>query len=570
MSLFGSIQLGANTLQAMQIGLQVTGNNIANADTPGYIRQETVYKPAPVQRIGGLVLGLGVQVDGIVQQIDKFVQDRLVGAKGDRAGADIQQKAYNEVETVLNGLSGTTDLSTSLTTFVNSIQGVLGGGDSPATRNLIVGNGQALTQNITNLASRVGSIRDEYNDRVASSAGEINNLADQIKKLNVQIATAEGGGSSSSQAGGLRVQRQTAINRLSEIVGIKVTEQPSGADNISVGGEFLVFEGQSRQVEVKKTSGNGALENTIQFSDTKSALAANSGELQGEYTARDQIAGNLLDGLNKFASTLAFEFNKVYSQGQGSVGFGKLTSVNSVTDADKPLDEAGLAFSPTNGTFQILVHNKNQDITQTHDITIAVNGLDNDTTLNSLAKQIDSIDGISASVTTGGKLQITSDSSDTEFAFSGDTSGTLASLGLNTFFTGSTAQDIGVNQELIGIGNEAKFAASGGGLGSNADTGNAEKLSQFLSTPLASADGSKLPDIYDQIINSVSQGATVAKSTASGYQTFEAQLNGQLQAVGGVSIDEEAIQLMTLQRIYQASARFIKTASDLLDVLVNI
>src|SRR4029077_19611210 len=156
MSLFGSIQLGANTLQAMQIGLQVTGNNIANADTPGYIRQETVYKPAPVQRIGGLVLGLGVQVDGIVQKIDKFVQDRLVGAKGDRAGADIQQKAYNEVETVLNGLSGATCVKTALTTFINWSNGVLGGGDSPATRNLIVGNGQALTQDITNLASRVG------------------------------------------------------------------------------------------------------------------------------------------------------------------------------------------------------------------------------------------------------------------------------------------------------------------------------------------------------------------------------------------------------------------------------
>ena len=68
----------------------------------------------------------------------------------------------------------------------------------------------------------------------------------------------------------------------------------------------------------------------------------------------------------------------------------------------------------------------------------------------------------------------------------------------------------------------------------------------------------------------MSQGATVAKSTANGFQTFEDTLNGQLQAVSGVSIDEEAIQLMTLQRIYQASAKFIQTASDLLDVLVNI
>ncbi len=50
MSLFGSIQMGGNTLQAMQIGLQVVGNNIANANTPGYVRQEAVYVPAPVQR----------------------------------------------------------------------------------------------------------------------------------------------------------------------------------------------------------------------------------------------------------------------------------------------------------------------------------------------------------------------------------------------------------------------------------------------------------------------------------------------------------------------------------------
>src|SRR3990172_1903816 len=82
MSLFGSIQLGANTLQVMQIGLQVTGNNIANANTPGYIRQKVIYSPAPVQRIGNLVLGLGVQIDGIVDQVDKFVLDRLVGARG--------------------------------------------------------------------------------------------------------------------------------------------------------------------------------------------------------------------------------------------------------------------------------------------------------------------------------------------------------------------------------------------------------------------------------------------------------------------------------------------------------
>ncbi len=73
MSLFGSIQMAGNTLQAMQIGLHVVGNNIANANTPGFIRERVIYAPAPVQTIGTLTLGTGVKIAGIVQGIDRFV-----------------------------------------------------------------------------------------------------------------------------------------------------------------------------------------------------------------------------------------------------------------------------------------------------------------------------------------------------------------------------------------------------------------------------------------------------------------------------------------------------------------
>jgi flagellar hook-associated protein 1 FlgK len=569
MSLFGSIQIGANTLRAMQIGLQVTGNNIANANTPGYIRQEVIYSPAPVQRIGNLVLGLGVQVDGIVDKIDKFVLDRLVGARGDRAGAEIQEQAYHEVESLLNGLSGTVDLGTSITNFFNSIGEVLNDPSSAAARNLVVGQGRSLTGTINSLASRVLTIREQYNDRVDATADEINNLSEQIRRLNIQIVTTEGGGGS-SDAGGLRVQRQQAVDRLSEILGITVDEQTSGALNISVGGEFLVFEGQRRAVEVESTGGDGITLVTVRFADTQSALTTTSGELQGLYVARDGIVGDFLDGLDELAGVLAFEFNKIYSQGQGLVGFGQLTSVNGVNDADVPLDEAGLDFTPVNGTFQLLVHNKTQDITKTHDVRVDLNGLDDDTSLNDLAATLDAIDGISASITAAGKLQISVSSSDTEFAFSGDTSGLLAALGLNTFFTGSSALDIGVNSELQGLGNEAKFAASLGGIGRTADTENALRLFSFLETPLAAAGGNTLPDVYDRLINTISQGATIARSVAEGFRVFEGTLDGQLQAVGGVSLDEEAIQLITLQRIYQASARFIQVAAEMLDVLINL
>jgi flagellar hook-associated protein 1 FlgK len=569
MSLFGSIQLGANTLRAMQIGLQVTGNNIANANTPGFIRQEVVYSPAPVQKIGNLVLGLGVQVDGIVDKIDKFVLDRLVGARGDRAGAEVPEEAYSEIENLLNGLSGETDLSTQFTNFINSFGDLLTDPTSAAARNLVITQGDSLAASLNSLSQRATSIRAEFDDRIVASADEINTLSEQIRLLNIQVATVEGGGTG-SQAGGLRVLRQQAVDRLSELVGVSVAEQPSGAVNVSVGGEFLVFEGQRRAVEIEQSSEGGFTISTVQFAETNSPLQTSSGELNGLYAARDQIVGDFLDGLDQVAGALAFEFNKIHTQGQGQVGFGDLTSVNSISNADAALDEAGLAFTPVSGYFDVLVYNRAQNLTSTQRVFIQLDGLDDDTTLNDLASKLDAINGISASVTSNGKLRITSDSKDTEFAFDDDNSGALAALGLNTFFTGSTARDIGVNSELRGLGNEAKLAVSGGGLGSQSDSANALLLSKFLDKPLNSAGGLTLPDIYDRLINTISQGATVAKSVAEGFRVFEGTLDGQLQAVSGVSIDEEAINLITLQRIYQASARFIQAAADLLDVLVNL
>jgi flagellar hook-associated protein 1 FlgK len=268
------------------------------------------------------------------------------------------------------------------------------------------------------------------------------------------------------------------------------------------------------------------------------------------------------------AGALAFEFNKVFSQGQGLVGFQNLTSVEAVSDSSAALDAAGLAFTPVSGTFEVLVHSIGGDQTHTTRIDLDLDGLDEDDSLASLAAKLDAVDGISASITSTGMLRLSSDSSDTEFAFAGDTSGVLAALGLNTFFTGSAAATIGVNAELKGIDNAGKFAASLNGIGN--DSGNAERLAAFLDQPIESAGNASLGDLYNQLLNEVTQGASVAQSVAEGFRAFEDTLEGQQQAVSGVSIDEEAIKMLTLQRIYQASAKYIQTISELLDLLVKI
>jgi flagellar hook-associated protein 1 FlgK len=575
MSLFGSIKMGGNTLQAMQIGLHVVGNNIANANTPGFIREEVIYVPAPVMRKGNLILGLGVEVGGIVQKVDRFVQDRLIGARGDRAGAEAQEKAYQDIESVLNALSAEgANLSGNLIDFFNAIDEVAKEPANLGARKLVVDQGSALAENFGVLHDKVFEIQDQLNHRVIAMSDDINRLAEEIRQLNIKIATTEGGRATGSDAGALRVQRQKAVEQLSELIGVRVAEQPSGGLAVSVGGELIVFEGQRREVGVELDDDGGVATAVVEFTDTSAPLDITSGELSGLYTARNQVAGGFLEKLDELAATLAFEFNKLYSQGQGLTGFTQLTSTETVNDPNAALDAAGLAFTPVSGAFNVLIHSKD-GVTTTHTISIDLDGLDTDTTLNSLAAQLDAIDGLAASVSSDGALELASESDEVEFAFAppvgsstADTNGVLAALGLNTFFVGSSASTLGVNDELKGIENAARFAASLKGIDAGAD--NANLLAGLLMHPLESAGDVSLADLYNQMVNDIAQGSAIAQSAAEGFRVFEGTLDGQFQAVSGVNIDEEAIEMITLQRIYQASARYIQTLSELLDVLVNM
>ncbi|QDU94312.1 flagellar hook-associated protein FlgK [Lignipirellula cremea] len=565
MSLFSSLQLAGNTLNAAQVGIQVTGNNIANASTPGYLRQELVLTPAQTQKKGDLLLGTGVQISGVVQKIDKFLESRLHTANSDLANGATQEAAYRELELVLGELSDT-DLSTALTNFFGSIQDVLNQPESTAVRNLSVLEGQKLADDIRRLYGRVDDLRVNLNQQVASSSDDINRLLKDVADLNFKIVSIEGGATSRSDAVGLRDQRQIALTELSGLISIRAVEQEDGQVTVFTGGDFLVFDSQYRKVETVYEEKNGISAAQIQIVETAKKIDDSSGQLAGLTESRDNILGGFLTQLDDFASQLISEFNKSFSQGQGLSGYGSITSEFAVENAELPLDQAGLAFTPTNGSFALQVKNKQSGVTNTTDIQIDLDGLDQDTSLSDLAAALNAVDGVTAKVSPSRKLEITSDSPDIEFAFSGDNSGVLAALGVNHFFSGTGAGSININQTIRK--DPGLFAASSGGVG--VDTANAEKLASLLDRSLPSADGKSLAEIYDRLAANTSQGASVSRAVADGFRVFQQTLDNQKLSISGVNLDEEAINLITYQRAYQASARYISTVSDLLDVLVNL
>ena len=95
-------------------------------------------------------------------------------------------------------------------------------------------------------------------------------------------------------------------------------------------------------------------------------------------------------------------------------------------------------------------------------------------------------------------------------------------------------------------------------------------MANFAEQPLDSENGASISTAYDAIVADTAQGSNVAQATADGARTFQSTLSGQETATSGVSIDEETVNMITIQKSFQASARYISVISDLLDLLVKI
>lgn len=397
---------------------------------------------------------------------------------------------------------------------------------------------------------------------------QINSLTTQIAQLNTQIAQVTDGGSSPSTGNGLTDQRDEAISELSQLVGIQTFTQPDGTVSVYNGGNYLVDEGTASQVDVAQSSRQGTLVSSLQIVGINAPLQATSGQLQGLVESRDDAVGGFEDQLNSFAGTLINEFNKIYSGGQGTSGYTQTTSLNSVSDPNASINQSGLLpFTPTNGSFNIIVTNTNSGTSTTTNIPVSLLGAGHDTSLNSLAAEINKVSGLKATVANG-KLNISAVGANTQFAFSDDTSGTLAALGINTFFTGSQASDIGVNDTVLQ--DPTKFAASSEGIGT--DTSNAQTLAGFLTYSFTPPSGSAttIQNVYNTMTANVTQASANATAASTAADTLQSSLSGQNASVSGVNIDDQVIDMMNYQEAYQASAKFISTLSDLLNMLVQL
>lgn len=562
MSLFGTIQQSKGALQAAQIGLQVVGNNIANANTPGYIRQKLQLASAESTRVGGLIKGHGVRPTGIVQFVDRALVERMINAKTALSGADVSQKAYGQLEELTNDLNEG-GLSNQLSLFNNSLHELSSQPNDLALRDFVILQGETLADRLRQSRQDAIDRRERWNGELNQMSTDINRLLERIAELNLEIATLEGGGLVRSQASGLRDERYRNLEELGQYMNLNIQEQASGSVAVFVGGDYLVSNGNFREVYTGFNPEDGRGE--IRIVATDSPLQIREGSIASTIAARDEVFNPYIDSLDEVASALIRSVNEVHSQGQGRSGYEQLlSSVSSTTGV--PLEAAGLAFEPRNGTFDVNVVDPDGQTISNHRISVRMLGQVTDSTVNSIVADLDAIEGIAASVTRQGRILIESESPAVRFTFGEDTSGFLAAAGINTFFAGSNALDIAVNPVLK---EEPDFlAVSAGGIGQ--DTEILSQMIDLVNQPLAYLDGRSLLESYENHITKLGQQANLQTSAADGLRDFYNTLQAQHLSITGVNIDEESILMISYQRAFQASSRVIQTASEMLELLVTL
>jgi len=566
MSLFSAVQGASNALRVNQLGLQVVGNNIANVNTPGYIRQELVQAPALGYKSGDLIVGQGVQAVGIQQKLDNFVLDRLRQSQSQLSYQEQLQSTNGQIESLLNELSST-DFSSNLSKFANSFQDVANQPGSDSVRVLAIQRGQELATQLKSLSGTVNDLANQSRSEIKVAAGEINRITSSIAKLNQRIVEIEGGSLSNSDAVGLRDERLKALDELSTFVDLNVTEESSGAVTVFVGGDYLVSNGIQRPVKSAITPDGDASLLEIRLVDTDAPLQVSGGKVRGLYeTANASSSNGFQSKLNTLASDIIRVVNRIHSQGQGTRGFTSTTSENAVAKPAVPLELSNPNIDIDNGSFVIRVTDATTGKTKTSDIFVKQQGLSTDTTAQQLAASLDAVDGISARLTNDGRLEIKSDSEAVRFSFANDTSGVLAGLGINTFFRGNSAANMEVRPGIIA--DPTQLAISTKGIGNGSD--NAVKLAEAFSKPSEFLNGRSVNDLYDQMISDTTREINSQKSLTDGLANFRQSLEARHLGISGVNLDEEAVKMLLYQRAFQATSKLISTASEMLDTLINI
>ena len=458
-NLFGLMNIGQSALLTQQKAIDITGNNIANVNTPGYSRQRLVIKQGSPIRVDSVTMSTGVTTDpGIQRFYDQFLTAQLGNENESLGRWEAQKEALEKAELMFDEANGL-GLSNAMSEYWNSWQALSNNPSGVAERTSLISAGQYLSSVFNQMYNNINTLQQDIDTHVDGIVNQVNRLSQQIADLNQKVVQVESNG---HNANDFRDERDQLVFELSNLINVNSYEDGDGYLSIDIeNGKPLV---QGTSTWDLTTADNGGVQDVFwRNSDgTTVNITANisAGELKGWIESRDVLLSDYLTQLDSLANTLR-------------------TSVNGV-----------------------------------HNVGIDLNG----------------------------------------------------NPGLD-FFTGTGAANFSVNAAITADSDLIAAAAAGEGLpGGNGAAINIANLQNGATM----AGGSTFDGFYNALVGKVGADVQAANFNSEHQESMVQSLENYRQQVSGVSLDEEMVNLVKFQHAYNAAAKLITTADEMIDELMAI
>ena len=617
---------GLSSLRALQRALDTTAHNIANVSTPGYTRQRVDFATRTPQAYGTNWIGSGVNATSVRRIYDQFVSQQARTSSGTLARMD----AYaSQAERLDNLLGDTTNgLSTSLQGFTNAINEVSSTPSSISARQVLLAQGNALTERLRSYDARLREMSSSVDTRLVGEASEISGLARGVARLNGDIAVAI---QQTGQApNDLLDQRDALIDQLSGKVGVTVVAEGESTLNVFIGtGQPLVLGTTASQITT--------VANPLDPERVQLALQTPSGTVDISRSVSGGTLGGLLDWrremldparneLGRITLAVANQVNSQHREGMdltGALGgnFFNTGGVGVVSATSNPTDATATATRVDLGaltTHDYVLTNigtgyelRRQDTGASVAFTGAGTALD-PILADGLSIVVgagsasgdqfvihptrEAMAGFSVAITDPARIAAAAPIR--AAAASGNTGNATITSGevLTVSGTLTTPVDIvftSATQYSIN-GGAAQTYAPGGNIDFNgwrvqiSGAPAAGDTFTVRSNAGAVGDNRNAFALADAMRAGVLEGGTVSVNAAVermtgnlGLQTRAAQMSRDAEAVvnasdlatrdaiSGVNLDEEAANMLRFQQAYAAAAQIIAVSGQLFDTLIN-
>ncbi|MDB5103580.1 MAG: Flagellar hook-associated protein 1 [Fibrobacteres bacterium] len=560
MGLFDALNIGMRGLNAAQTSIDVTGQNISNANTEGYSRKR-------VNQTAGVVAdsvygqrGLGVEVTEIDRIRNTFLDRQTWEQTGEKGYTTEIDSAYTRLENILREPTDN-GLAAQMNKFWASWQDLANNPADLSARESVKASATTMIDTFRNVYKQIEDYGLSMNNPLIAKAKTVNDLTGQIYLLNEKIAGVEV--RDGEKANDTRDQRDLLVRKLSDLVDVQTIEDANGRCIITSGGNLLVGPSEALKLETygsEKTLSDGtvASELRLRFSGSYRKFEPRSGELKGIMDARGQVLKEYMEDLNSLAGALVKQVNDVHAAGYN------LNKASGVLFFDPEKLQAGsISLSDA-----VLSGAENIAAAEGGKITDVANFLPaggipaagspildlkaTNTRYRDLVK-----DSIKVTLADGSVLE---EGAGKDYVVDYE-KGTVQFLNYARYAAGN-AITVKLSYNTTGY--------SGNGNGQNALKIAGLRLAKSLSPDSQGVNTQSINSFYSATIGKLGIQKNQNESRMKTKEFLIGQMDSEQNAISGVSLDEEMTNMIKYENSYKASARFISTISSMMDVLMGL